>query len=997
MKQHFGCFQLATRIYESHLKPGRNQEATAKQTVGSMEFQEPSSTAAAAVTSSPSTAQHQNPPAESSPVVPDIQQQTPSRTSENAVPVVGAQPASSEARSENPFSHPRTLGTVNGLVASFPEALGRPESSTNEPVVVKADGGEVQHSTTAPTPAPAPAPAPPAPVLSAPPPAAPAPAPAPVPAPVSVPAQAPAPTAPAGPAPQLPPQQPSQQQHSQPPPTQQQPLPPPRPTPAAPYHHPAPPPPAPLQPPHSVAHPGQAQPPSHQAHPVHPPQYHPSVRVVSPQTREQIPPTPPPLPPPPPPPQSQPQHWHRWSALSHPTAHHPPTIHHAQQQPQQHHQPQPHHYPQHTLPSQPPLSRRSMSDRPVIMDPPARKTSHVPAQNSGGFPSPMLDHASVNPKFVDDCTRMTYAIQQSLPEAVRRIVRDHWEKCLLGTEFHQAFILNASIHHAVPSITQRAVRDFGAKMVSDSVVDIINHFTTADIDKVSDIILEKASDNFLDKCLEKRLLTIEAAPLTNALAKAERLGYELGDVIPEQQQGQAHPAAAAPNGHQAHPTQPPAGYPPAPAAPTPSQHPMLQCARCFRTFAQTSAFEYHTAYSICSIIPPTSAGFKHSCPYCGQGFTELADLNGHLNGRVCGHFDTPKLARGPGRPPRAAPVQHASPVPIASSGPNGTPGDHLSTPARSQLVNRTMVATPTASPIPGDPYAHLTPEQLQAMNEELHEAEIKYRPRFAEAEALPDENERRQRVEGLRNSFGTKQSMIRKKYGVRLRERRTKAEIQAERERLGIKRAEREQARASMGPAGKTEDRPVVISDVPVPVVPPMPVGPTTTTTTTAAAAAAAAGWVAANTPRQSSGGGEEHDAKRRRTDTNGGYETPYKTGVEDTPTRKVSSGGGLDSQITQLPKPPNHVDLAAQAAAATAVAAAAAAATALNGNNSKEPIAIDDDDDDNDSDSDSSDDDEDIPSTLPAHVRNSLGASGGGGSGSKAGSRPGSASMTPG
>jgi hypothetical protein len=59
-----------------------------------------------------------------------------------------------------------------------------------------------------------------------------------------------------------------------------------------------------------------------------------------------------------------------------------------------------------------------------------------------GFPSPTQDYATINPKFVDDCTRMNFAIQQSLPEAVRRIVRDHWEKCLLGSEFHQAFIVS---------------------------------------------------------------------------------------------------------------------------------------------------------------------------------------------------------------------------------------------------------------------------------------------------------------------------------------------------------------------------------------------------------------------------------------------------------------------------------------------------------------------------------------------------------------------------
>lgn len=80
------------------------------------------------------------------------------------------------------------------------------------------------------------------------------------------------------------------------------------------------------------------------------------------------------------------------------------------------------------------------------MDPPAARKQAQTQQRQGtdsvGFPSPTVDYATVNPKFVDDCTRMNFAIQQSLPEAVRRIVRDHWEKCLLGSEFHQAFIVS---------------------------------------------------------------------------------------------------------------------------------------------------------------------------------------------------------------------------------------------------------------------------------------------------------------------------------------------------------------------------------------------------------------------------------------------------------------------------------------------------------------------------------------------------------------------------
>jgi len=81
-----------------------------------------------------------------------------------------------------------------------------------------------------------------------------------------------------------------------------------------------------------------------------------------------------------------------------------------------------------------------------------RKSSRPPQHaNAVGFPSPTQDYATANPKFLDDCTRMNFAIQQSLPEAVRRIVRDHWEKCLLGSEFHQAFVVSLS-HYPDPFV-----------------------------------------------------------------------------------------------------------------------------------------------------------------------------------------------------------------------------------------------------------------------------------------------------------------------------------------------------------------------------------------------------------------------------------------------------------------------------------------------------------------------------------------------------------------
>lgn len=88
------------------------------------------------------------------------------------------------------------------------------------------------------------------------------------------------------------------------------------------------------------------------------------------------------------------------------------------------------------------------SSRPLIVDPPRKRSSlgltvAMPPVHSASFPSPTKDYPSAFPKFVDDLSRNTLAIKQSVPEAVRQAVRDNWEKCLLGSEFHQAFVVSA--------------------------------------------------------------------------------------------------------------------------------------------------------------------------------------------------------------------------------------------------------------------------------------------------------------------------------------------------------------------------------------------------------------------------------------------------------------------------------------------------------------------------------------------------------------------------
>lgn len=89
------------------------------------------------------------------------------------------------------------------------------------------------------------------------------------------------------------------------------------------------------------------------------------------------------------------------------------------------------------------------------------------------------------------------------------------------------------MHQASAETLSRAVGDFGAKLARTSKPALLSHFTAEDYDEVSNILLSRVSNGFLDKALARRLETIPARQLVNALARAERLGYDVRDVIQE--------------------------------------------------------------------------------------------------------------------------------------------------------------------------------------------------------------------------------------------------------------------------------------------------------------------------------------------------------------------------------------------------------------------------------------------------------------------------------
>lgn len=164
------------------------------------------------------------------------------------------------------------------------------------------------------------------------------------------------------------------------------------------------------------------------------------------------------------------------------------------------------------------------------------------------------------------------------------------------------------------------------------------------------------------------------------------------------------------------------------------------------------------------------------CAHCGTEFTSSGGLGYHAKSQVCGNYtDQHMLDIMPvlrdfyrGRPR----------LPVSSSQSH----DSRSIPT-APVAPATVATMSTGKGKVQDPYAHLLPEQKERLEADLAEAEAHYGQLMQKASELP-EPRREEELAKLRNSFNTKQSTTRKKYGVKLRERRTRAEIDAERERL---------------------------------------------------------------------------------------------------------------------------------------------------------------------------------------------------------------------
>lgn len=129
-------------------------------------------------------------------------------------------------------------------------------------------------------------------------------------------------------------------------------------------------------------------------------------------------------------------------------------------------------------------------------------------------------------------------------------------------------------------------------------------------------------------------------------------------------------------------------------------------------------------------------------------------------------------ASNPPQPPNthAAPIPHMTPVPL--------PNMASSTPKSNVTPRQKMAGSvPTPSPSGNDPYAKLTPDERARFDAEMAEVDRYYLGLMDEARVRLPPGQCEEELAKLKNRYNTKQSNTRKKYGIRLRERRTNADM----------------------------------------------------------------------------------------------------------------------------------------------------------------------------------------------------------------------------
>ncbi|KAL7960944.1 hypothetical protein V8C34DRAFT_275187 [Trichoderma compactum] len=469
----------------------------------------------------------------------------------------------------------------------------------------------------------------------------------------------------------------------------------------------------------------------------------------------------------------------------------------------------------------------------VLVSPPLSGPGQPGQQQFG----PIAPKTAPSAEKIKAYERLMDMVQNTDASVVRQVVRENWHKCLVGSDYHCGFIANAAINYCNPTILSRTMQENGDKVLKSSKREIAKHFRGEDLDEIADLIGPKLGTQFQDRVMATRLETIGAQDLINALARAERLGYHINDVVkkkpgqegenvipsitalltslppmpphigpgPPQQlqqpprapQGQ-HPIPIMRNGNitfrpPSTPSQPPTPIIPvgnvaSQPHPNPAQAAgIMYCAICHRPCSSSDALNYHSKKAKCHTSRPYGTIDVDECIHCGCQFESPGGLAYHTKSYVCGqHNQETRLHLSELLKQRELLQKMTPHQPSNNRGPPSfymapsQPANHAPAAIKSNITpnRRPVGSAPSANPSPStnDPYAKLTPEERTKFNAEMKDVEERYGRLRKDAEALPP-GEREDELAKIKNRYNTKQSNTRKKYGIRLRERRTNADM----------------------------------------------------------------------------------------------------------------------------------------------------------------------------------------------------------------------------
>jgi hypothetical protein len=114
------------------------------------------------------------------------------------------------------------------------------------------------------------------------------------------------------------------------------------------------------------------------------------------------------------------------------------------------------HMPPSSMPAEPPFRQQldpavrhkmTSGGKLFIDEPPSKRAAAAAAAAAAagalqsGFQSPIPQYGGETAHFHEDVRRINYEMHMTAPGVVRRVVRDNWQKTLLGSDFHQAFIV----------------------------------------------------------------------------------------------------------------------------------------------------------------------------------------------------------------------------------------------------------------------------------------------------------------------------------------------------------------------------------------------------------------------------------------------------------------------------------------------------------------------------------------------------------------------------